>query len=94
MAVPTAVCREEFLDRRGGMNPYARVELYYDSRLTVEPYGWVGGAACPLHRRVELEEYFDYQQDTADPTRSEGAIGPLLNSTSDDVNSTSSWRYY
>ena len=63
------------------MNPYVRGELFYDSRFDVwSRTEWIGGAAFPLNRRVELEGYFDYQHDTGgDPNRKVYAIGTVLN---------------
>jgi len=63
------------------MNPYVRGELFYDSRFDAWSRSeWIGGAAFPLNRRVELEGYFDYQHDTGgDHNRQVYAIGAVLN---------------
>jgi len=63
------------------MNPYVRGEVYYDSRSDAwSRTEWIGGAAFPLNRRVELEGYFDYQHDTGgDQNRKVYAIGTVLN---------------
>jgi uncharacterized protein DUF2490 len=63
------------------MNPYVRGELFYDSRFDEwSRTEWIGGAAFPLNRRVELEGYFDYQHDTGgDGNRQVYAIGTVLN---------------
>ena len=63
------------------VNPYVRGELYYDSRVDEwSRTEWIGGAAFPLNRRVELEGYFDYQNDTGgNPNRQVSAIGAVLN---------------
>ena len=63
------------------MNPYVRGEVYYDSRFDAwSRTEWIGGAAFPLNRRVELEGYFDYQHDTGgDRNRQVHAIGTVLN---------------
>ena len=63
------------------MNPYVRGELFYDSRFDKwSRTEWIGGAAFPLNRRVELEGYFDYQHDTGgDHNRKVHAIGTVLN---------------
>lgn len=63
------------------MNPYVRGELFYDSRPDEwSRTEWIGGAAFPLNRRVELEGYFDYQNDTGgNPNRQLSAIGAVLN---------------
>jgi hypothetical protein len=63
------------------MNPYVRGEGFYDSRFDAwSRTEWIGGAAFPLDRRVELEGYFDYQHDTGgDRNRQVYAIGTVLN---------------
>jgi hypothetical protein len=63
------------------VNPYVRGELYYDSRFDEwSRTEWIGGAAFPLNRRLELEAYFDYQNDTGgSPNRQQSAIGSVLN---------------
>ena len=63
------------------MNPYARGEVFYDSRFDAwSRTEWIGGSAFPLNRRVELEGYFDYQHDTGgDPNRQVHAVGTVLN---------------
>jgi hypothetical protein len=63
------------------MNPYVRAELFYDSRFAAwSRTEWIGGAAFPLNRRVELEGYFDYQHETGgDHNRQVYAIGTVLN---------------
>ena len=63
------------------MNPYVRGEVFYDSRFDEwSRTEWIGGAAFPINRRVELEGYFDYQHDTGgDRNRQLRAIGSVLN---------------
>ena len=63
------------------VNPYVRGELFYDSRFDAwSRTEWIGGAAFPLNRRVELEAYFDSQHDTGgDDNRKVYAIGTVLN---------------
>jgi Protein of unknown function (DUF2490) len=63
------------------MNSYVRGELFYDSRFDKwSRTEWIGGAAFPLNRHVELEGYFDYQHDTGgDHNRKVYAIGTVLN---------------
>ena len=63
------------------MNPYVRGEVYYDSRFDKwSRTEWVGGSAFPLSRRVELEGYFLYQNDTGgERNRQLQAIGMVLN---------------
>ena len=66
---------------RVNMNPYARGEVYYDSRFHEwSRTEWMGGAAFPIRRRFELEGYFNYQNDTSgDVNRQVYAIGTVLN---------------
>ena len=63
------------------MTPYARGEVYYDSRFAEwSRTEWIGGAAFPLRKRLELEGYFSYQNDTSgDVNRQVSAIGAVLN---------------
>lgn len=63
------------------MTPYARVEVYYDSRFAKwSRTEWIGGAAFPVRQHVELEGYFSYQNDTGgDVNRQVYAIGTVLN---------------
>ena len=72
---------KEFAIGRVTMNPYVRGELFYDSRFDKwSRTEWIGGAAFPLNRRVELEGYFDYQHDTGgNANRKVHAIGAVLN---------------
>jgi len=72
---------KEFSIGSARMNPYVRGELFYDSRFDAwSRTEWIGGAAFPLNRRVELEGYFDYQHDTGgDHNRQVYAIGTVLN---------------
>ena len=63
------------------MNPYARFEVYYDSRFDkwsrVES---MVGSAFPLNRRVEIEGYFVYQNDSGGAqNRQVYALGTVLN---------------
>jgi hypothetical protein len=58
-------------------NPYARFEVYYDSRFDK----WsrtesMVGSSFPVTRNWELEAYYDYQHDTsASPSRQTKAVG-------------------
>jgi uncharacterized protein DUF2490 len=63
------------------MSPYGRGELFYDSRFDEwSRTEWIGGAAFPLNRRIELEGYYDYQHDTGgDGSSRVHAIGAVLN---------------
>jgi hypothetical protein len=63
------------------LNPYARFELYYDSRFAK----WSRtesslGSAFPVARHLELEMYFDYQHDTGGSSnRKTIAVGTVVN---------------
>ena len=72
---------KEFLMGPVRINPYIRGEVYYDSRFDEwSRTEWIGGAAFPLRRHVELEGYFDHQNDTGgDNNRQVDAIGIVLN---------------
>ena len=72
---------KEFALGRVRMSPYVRGEVYYDSRFDAwSRTEWIGGTAFSLNRRIELEGYFDYQNDTGgDPNRQVYAIGAVLN---------------
>jgi hypothetical protein len=63
------------------MTPYARGEVYYDSRFAEwSRTEWIAGATFPLRRRLEFESYFSYQNDTGgDVNRQVYAIGTVLN---------------
>ena len=63
------------------MTPYARGEVYYDSRFAEwSRTEWIAGAAFPVRKRLELEGYFSYQHDTGgDVNRQVSAIGTVLN---------------
>ena len=63
------------------MVPYARSELYYDSRFDAwSRTEWIAGSTFPLRRHLELEGYFSYQNDTGgDPNRQVSAIGAVVN---------------
>ena len=82
MAVPQPTfCREGVFDRSSqdeSLRPGRG--LLRQSVRCVERTEWIGGAAFPLNRRVELEGYFDYQHDTGgDHNRRVHAIGTVLN---------------
>lgn len=63
------------------MVPYARNELYYDSRYDAwSRTEWIAGSTFPIRRHLELEGYFSYQNDTGgDVNRQVSAIGTVLN---------------
>ena len=63
------------------LNPYARGEIYYDSRFEKwAKIEFVVGAAIPLTRHFELEGYFDYQKDiSSSPHQQMQAAGVEMN---------------
>ena len=67
--------------KRVRLNPYVRVEVFYDSRFDE----WsrtegIVGSAFPINKYWELEGYFDYQNDTGkSPNRQVYAVGAVLN---------------
>ena len=66
---------------RATVNPYARAEVFYDSRShDWSRTGFTGGAAFPVNRRLELEGYYCYELDTAgSASRKTHAIGSVVN---------------
>jgi hypothetical protein len=72
---------KEFSVGRVRVNPYARGEVYYDSRFDKwSRVEWMAGSAFPLNRRVELEDYFVYQNDSGGAqNRQVYALGAVLN---------------
>jgi hypothetical protein len=63
------------------VNPYARGEVFYDSRYHAwSRSGFTGGASFPVNRRFELEGYYSYELDTAKTPRHKlHAIGAVIN---------------
>ena len=59
------------------VNPYARFEMFYDSRFAaVSRTETMAGASFPIGRYWELEGYFDYQLDTGSaPNKKTRAVG-------------------
>jgi len=59
------------------LNPYARFEVYYDSRLGKwSRTEFQAGSSFPVTRNWELESYFDYINDSSgSPTRQTKALG-------------------
>ena len=72
---------KEFSIGRVRLNPYARAEVFYDSKF----HEWsrtelIVGSAFPLNQRWELEGYFDHQHDTGNsPNKTVHAFGAVLN---------------
>ena len=67
----------EFSIGRVRLNPYARFEVYYDSRHSKWSRTELQvGSSFPVTRRWELESYFDYINDSSEsPTRQTKALG-------------------
>ena len=67
----------EFSIGRVRLNPYARFEVYYDSRhSTWSRTELQAGSAFPVTRRWELESYFDVINDSSEsPTSQTKAVG-------------------
>jgi hypothetical protein len=61
------------------VNPYARFELFYDSRFAAfSRTETMVGASFPIIRYWELEGYFDYQLDTGNsPNQKTRAVGAV-----------------
>jgi Protein of unknown function (DUF2490) len=59
------------------VGPYARFELYYDSRFDKWSRGeWMLGSSFPITRHWEVEAYYDSQNDTSEsPNRHTRALG-------------------
>jgi len=59
--------------------PYARFELYYDSRFDKWSRSeWMLGSSFPVTRHWELEAYYDNQNDTSEsPNRQTRALGAV-----------------
>jgi hypothetical protein len=67
----------EFSIGRVRLNPYARFEVYYDSRHSKWSRTELqAGSSFPVTRNWELESYFDYINDSSgSPTRQTKALG-------------------
>lgn len=61
------------------VGPYARFELYYDSRFDKWSRSeWMLGSSFPVTRHWEVEAYYDYQNDTSEsPSRQTRALGAV-----------------
>ncbi len=72
---------KEFAVRRFRFGPYARAEIFYDSRYDK----WsrtelTAGSVFPLTKHFELEGYYAHQRDTAkSPNRTVNALGTVVN---------------
>jgi hypothetical protein len=61
--------------------PYARGEIYYDNRYDkLSRNSLIGGSTFPLTRHIELEGYFEHQNDSGGSSnRTVNAVGVVLN---------------
>ena len=61
------------------VDPYARFEIYYDSRFDKWSRSeWMLGSSFPVTRHWEVEAYYDYQNDTSEsPNRKTRALGAV-----------------
>jgi hypothetical protein len=71
----------EFSIGRFRFGPYARGEIFYDSRYgKTSRTELTAGSAFPITKHFELEGYFAHQQDTAaSPNRTVNAAGVVIN---------------
>jgi hypothetical protein len=71
----------EFSIGRFRFNPYARGEIYYDSRYDkISRWALIGGATIPVTRHFEFESYFEHQLDSGgNSNRTVNAVGLVAN---------------
>ena len=71
----------EFSAGRFRFVPYARGEIYYDSRFDkVSRTALIGGSSFPITRHFELESYFEHQNDSGGSSnRTVNAVGVVAN---------------
>jgi len=71
----------EFSIGRFKFSPYARGEAYYDSRFDkFSRNALIGGSTFPITRHIELEGYFEHQNDSGGtPNRTVNAVGVVVN---------------
>jgi hypothetical protein len=72
---------KDFSIRRFRFTPYARGEIYYDSRYDkVSRTALIGGSTFPISRHFELEGYLEHQNDTGGSSnRTVNAVGIVVN---------------
>ncbi len=72
---------KEFTIGRVKANPYARAELYYDSRHhKVSRTALIGGSAFPITKHIEFESYLEHQNDTGGSSnRTVNGFGIVVN---------------
>ena len=66
---------------RVAVNPYVRAEVYYDSRYNKwSRTALTAGLAFPITKHLELESYFEHQNNTEGSSNQElHAVGAVLN---------------
>ena len=71
---------KEFSIGRVRMNPYTRFEFYYDSRYDKwSRTEWTLGSSLPVTAHLEMEAYFDSQNDTSGSAdRRTKAVGTVV----------------
>jgi hypothetical protein len=71
----------EFSVGRFRFVPYARGEIYYDSRYDkISRTALIGGSSFPITRHFELESYFEHQNDSGGSSnRTVSAVGMVAN---------------
>jgi hypothetical protein len=71
----------EFSIGRVRFGPYARSEVYYDSRHDkFSRNALIGGSTFPITRHIEFEGYFEHQNDSGgSPNRTVNAVGVVVN---------------
>jgi hypothetical protein len=71
----------EFSIGRFRFNPYLRGEIYYDSRYNkLSRTALIGGSSFPITRHLELEWYFEHQNDSGGSSnRTVNAVGVVAN---------------
>lgn len=71
----------EFSPGRVKINPYARGEIYYDSKYEkVSRTALIVGSAFPITRHIEFESYLEHQNDSGGSSnRTVNAVGVVVN---------------
>jgi hypothetical protein len=71
----------EFTIKRFRFNPYARGEIYYDSRFDKwSRNALIAGSTFPITRHIELEGYLEHQNDSGGSSnRTVNGVGAVVN---------------
>jgi len=71
----------EFTIKRFRLNPYARGEIYYDSRFDkLSRTALIAGSSFPINRHFELEGYLEHQNDSGGSSnRTVNGVGIVVN---------------